>query len=283
MGPDFFDAYFDGELSPETEAEFRTWLRADSEHMREFVRYAHMHRALRDEFKGRGERRAVASEKPARGKTVWNWRWWSAAGIVLMGAGYFVYLSLMSDPGLTIFTARIESVSGSVSRIDQEGSMRMPARAKDYVNAKAALEFESPGHAALKYQDGTALDFAVKSNQGAIRLSWPETKPRLHPARKGKRLTLESGVLSATVPPQPDGEPLIIHTPVAEVTVVGTQFKVESAGSWTRLDVTTGKVRIVRFSDQAGADVSASEFIIVSSAGSLVVKHAEASMPGAQP
>jgi hypothetical protein len=42
------DAYLDGEMTPEMEQEFVSWLRQDRENVRRFVRITHLHRGIRD-------------------------------------------------------------------------------------------------------------------------------------------------------------------------------------------------------------------------------------------
>ena len=71
----------------------------------------------------------------------------------------------------------------------------------------------------------------------------------------GKRLRLQAGSLAANVAAQPADRPLVITTPQATVTVVGTQFRLTSQpdvakGGTTRLAVTHGSVR---FTDRHGS------------------------------
>lgn len=271
------EAYFDCDLSADAAAEFRGWLRSDPEHAREFVRAAHLHRALRDELKGRSIRVAESRMQKSERAGAWrNWKVWGAAAAVLILAGYGIYRSAFPDPVLTIFSAKIEKVSGPVFVVDSEGLFRNPVGATQYLNSNAGLEFEGPGQAVLKYFDGTTLDFTVNSTRGALRLNRAESKPRMNGASNGKRVTIEDGLLTASVARQTDGNPLIISTPQAEVMVVGTRFRLEVTANQTRLDVLEGKVRIVRYSDAASADVAGGEFVIVNSRDSVSVERAEA-------
>ena len=275
------EAYFDGDLTPDAAAEFCGWLRGDPEHTREFVRAAHLHRALRDELKGRSIRVAESRiQKPERASAWRNWKLWGAAAAVLILAGYGVYRSAFPDPVLTVFAAKIESVSGPVFVVDGDGLLRNPVGATRYLNSNAGLEFEGPGKAVLKYFDGSTLDFTVNSTRGALRLNREESKPRMNGASNGKRVTIEGGLLMASVARQTEGNPLIISTPQAEVMVVGTRFRLEVTANLTRLDVLEGKVRIVRYSDAARVDVAGGEFVIVNSRDPLSVRRAEGPPPG---
>jgi hypothetical protein len=62
----------------------------------------------------------------------------------------------------------------------------------------------------------------------------------------GKRLRLDAGDLEAEVAKQPRGMPLVIDTPQAAATVVGTRFTLAIEGAATRLRVSEGRVRLER-------------------------------------
>ena len=84
-----------------------------------------------------------------------------------------------------------------------------------------------------------------------------------------KVLHLKEGRFSATVVPQPAGKPLVIQTPVAELTVVGTQFDVEAGPESTKLYVREGKVQVRRQSDGKTVGVPADHRVVVSSDSNL--------------
>ncbi len=147
---------------------------------------------------------------------------------------------------------------------------------KQYLNGKAGVgDREGPGQAVLEYLDGTTLDFTVAAGTGLMRLSRSDEK-RVNTAKIGKRVTIDNGVLRVDAAHQPENAPLIIATPQAEITVIGTKFKLEVTAASTRLDVTEGKVRIARYTDSASADVSAAEYIIVTNQGPLLIQTAAA-------
>jgi ferric-dicitrate binding protein FerR (iron transport regulator) len=85
-----------------------------------------------------------------------------------------------------------------------------------------------------------------------------------------KILRLKKGRFSASVTPQPEGKPLVIHTPKADLTVVGTQFDVEARPESTMLYVREGKVRIRRESDDKTVDVTAGHRIVVTADSDMV-------------
>ncbi|MCR9292433.1 MAG: FecR domain-containing protein [bacterium] len=84
------------------------------------------------------------------------------------------------------------------------------------------------------------------------------------PSKRQKELHLRHGRLSASVQKQPSGRPLLVHTPSAELTVLGTQFDVETVSDSTRLTVNQGRVRLKRLPDGKEVDVPAQQSVLAS-------------------
>ena len=84
-----------------------------------------------------------------------------------------------------------------------------------------------------------------------------------------KELRLREGIFSANVTPQPEGKPMLIHTPSTLLEVLGTQFDVEASLASTMLNVTEGKVRVRRLSDGREVDVPAKHRVIAEGGGDL--------------
>jgi ferric-dicitrate binding protein FerR (iron transport regulator) len=82
----------------------------------------------------------------------------------------------------------------------------------------------------------------------------------------GKRLYLSQGRLTASVDPQSD--PLIIRTPDARATVIGTRFTLTAERGVTRLEVTHGKVNLAHGAEKV--DVAADE--VAETASSTLTK-----------
>lgn len=72
-----------------------------------------------------------------------------------------------------------------------------------------------------------------------------------------KELRLKEGSFSASVVPQPEGKPMLIHTRSALLKVLGTKFDVEAGLTSTVLNVSEGNVRVKRLSDGSEVDVPA--------------------------
>ena len=76
----------------------------------------------------------------------------------------------------------------------------------------------------------------------------PSTRLRLLPSA-GKRLELEQGRVRVSAAPQPADQPLVIVTPRADLTVVGTAFSVSADPMLTWVTVEHGTVRLGRPGD----------------------------------
>ncbi|MBA4388710.1 MAG: hypothetical protein C0404_12065 [Verrucomicrobia bacterium] len=81
--------------------------------------------------------------------------------------------------------------------------------------------------------------------------------------KTGKQIVLEKGKLIASVAKQPEGSPLVVETPNARMTVLGTRLSAKATPGMTRLDVEAGQVRTDRLSDGATTNVPAGHFTIV--------------------
>ena len=87
-----------------------------------------------------------------------------------------------------------------------------------------------------------------------------------------KVLRLKEGNLSASVEPQPAESPMLIHTHTALLEVLGTRFKVEADLSSTALNVSEGKVRLKRLSDNGELDVPAKHRVTAEGSGELTLQ-----------
>ena len=111
---------------------------------------------------------------------------------------------------------RALGVEASAWRAVAGATLRLPT------NAPGTLVFADGS--ALQLDPGAAVEFGAP----------PDTA-----AAGGKQLRLLTGALTAQVRPQPADRPLRVHTPHAVVTVVGTEFGLNVAGTNTQLEVIT--------------------------------------------
>lgn len=109
----------------------------------------------------------------------------------------------------------------------------------------------------IAYADGTVLHLE------------PGTEVRFVAANSsnragGKQLRLVRGTLSAGVAKQPASLPLLIHTPHATITVVGTEFDLAVGTNVTQLEVTHGLVKMSGTNAAASINVAPGEVAVAS-------------------
>ncbi len=117
------------------------------------------------------------------------------------------------------------------------------------------LRLAATNSGTLRFADGTAVHLQAGSR---LRLSGAKTRAA------GKQFTLLDGSLSAIVAKQPPGRPLLIHTPHAVATVLGTEFELSVGTNQTQLDVTAGAVALARPSEKQPVTVRAGEYAVAS-------------------
>jgi hypothetical protein len=93
----------------------------------------------------------------------------------------------------------------------------------------------------------------------------PTSQLELSSWNGGKRLVLSQGTIDATVARQRPFRPLIITTPNAAATVIGTRFTLTATTNRTQLEVDEGKVRLADTlaADTAPVVVSAGNYTVV--------------------
>jgi len=117
------------------------------------------------------------------------------------------------------------------------------------------LRVSDGGSGTVTFADGTVLHLEPGTE---VRFQ-PVANPRRH---GGKQLKLISGSLSADVARQPEGLSLLIETPHALVTVVGTEFDLSVVAQQTELEVTRGLVKLVEVGAAQSVSVAAGEFAV---------------------
>jgi hypothetical protein len=200
------------------------------------IRYRQDHPIASARFASRVMRHRRLRWRPSR------WQLATAALLVVLVGGW-----LWMEASKPLPPAVICHLEGGEGRVLREGSSEIgttgtPLHAGDKVTASA-------DGSTVRYDDGTGFWLARDSRLRVLPAD----------AFAGKRATLEHGSLDAEVAAQPPGRPLVILTPQAELTVIGTAFHLASDEQRTRLEVTHGRVRMARRSDHTAIEVSAGE------------------------
>jgi len=142
----------------------------------------------------------------------------------------------------------VVAVSGVVRWQPESGAMRL-VKLGEKLSAGRVETSDEDALLRLRFADGTQIEFS-----GA-------TEARVSEGRE-KRVAIRSGLLTATVAPQPTGHPLRVLTPTAELEVLGTVFTLEAAEDESRLSVEHGRVRLRRLTDDQRAEVAADEVLV---------------------
>lgn len=130
---------------------------------------------------------------------------------------------------------------------------------------RAGTAFLVQGYTSINPGDWIELDTALLTT-AELRLDGGRTTITLRPGARlqvvaldsQKRLTLERGVLLASVSRQPEERPMLIKTPHAEAAVLGTVFALAAYEDQTGLTVDRGLVRLTQ-ADESVVEVAAGE------------------------
>ena len=187
-------------------------------------------------------------------------RRFAEAAVILVGIGMGL-LWFFNRDGVSVEenqVARLTNPVGDVSieveskRSDLLEGMVMEYRPGDILRTEGA-----GSSVVLSYTDGS--QFKVWSNSEVV-----------NRAETGKIIELIEGAASADITEQHEKHPLMIRTPMAELTVVGTAFTVNAGKQETAVSVFDGEVRLKRLQDAKKADLGGGEFITITAKDMLV-------------
>lgn len=103
----------------------------------------------------------------------------------------------------------------------------------------AGARLDAAGPATLRLRDGTRLWL-----EAGTRLGLDEGGGLRGGGRAGILVQLEAGAVGVAAKPQDPQAPLAVRTPLAEVVVVGTAFRVAHAATGSEVGVTSGRVEV---------------------------------------
>jgi hypothetical protein len=156
--------------------------------------------------------------------------------------------------------ARLESASGALFL---DGGRKVEAQPGAALPAGWGLVTLGPqSRAVLAFDDHTTL--VLDGDSALMQVSGG--------SGRGKEAFLARGRLTAEVTPQPPGLPLLITTPQAQATVLGTRFTLAVDRGSTRLDVARGDVRLAPLGGGEASRVSASQYALISDGRPAIVK-----------
>ncbi len=261
-------AWLDGEIGEDDAVRLATALR-DPQQARGFLRDLHFDQAVARVARAQAEGQALANlAAPGAGQppsaspsapAPAAWRAVSTGGTRAVAAMVLAAVAL----GLAWWKFSPPPVVASL--MVNAGAARLGTEAVavgESREVRSGAVLELPGHAwsTLRFNDGSLVDVL------------DGTRVVVTAGAAGKRLELERGELRGDVRKQPPGRPLVIATPRAETTVIGTRLTVQG-GEHERVAVDEGRVLVERLSDQAVVQIGAGESLEVASAGALTVLH----------
>ncbi len=145
---------------------------------------------------------------------------------------------------------RFATLDGSAGATLHRGGAVLALAAGGALLPGDRLQVVAGGWLALRCDDGTRMRLA------------DDAELVLGVVAPGKRLQLLSGRLEAEFTPQTPGQPALIATPQAEVTVRGTALTVVAREGESRTEVSHGLVTLTRLADRAAVDIAAGEYAI---------------------
>jgi hypothetical protein len=160
-----------------------------------------------------------------------------AAAACVVGIGAWA-LFREPAPSLTL-------VAAGDGVVIEHGADRIPAAAPGALRDGDTVAVGKSGWAWIRYADGTTLQVSADSSvtlEGSRRSD-------------GKRVKIQHGVVFADVAPQPPDRPMVLASPHAKTTVLGTSFSLAVGRDSTKLLVRQGKVTFARTEDTAAIAV----------------------------
>jgi hypothetical protein len=155
-------------------------------------------------------------------------------------------------------------VANLLARRDHIARLEAPSAGVRLQRGTQTLTPEQAGYWVQRGDQLTVPTDAVTS------LVYPEEKTRLQlqggsivtvlEGEVGKRLELNRGTLSAEVAPQAEGQAMLVVTPHAVATVLGTEFSLSVTPDRSRLEVLSGTIRLARREDEKSILVAAGNY-----------------------
>jgi len=246
------DAYLEGDLDDRQALALQTWLSADREHVRAFVRLTALHSGLRRALSGSAAPSAPSSRpiSARRARTSARRalpRWIVpalAAGLMFAVGGVLLARSTPVDSD-----ERVVVTAGAA--VVERNRSTVEVRVGDALAPGDRLRV-TEGELMLAYIDGTVLSFAA-GTQAHL--------PAAVAGTAGKRVGIDHGRLRASVARQPAGRPLVIVTADVDLTVIGTELSCTCSVGSTRLEVASGRVRVGRHGDGQSVEAGAGDYV----------------------
>ena len=242
---DLVNGYCSGSLSKAEFAELENRLRESREMRRLLIEYRSIEAGLPSAIAaGRDEQVELRFEK--KSSSIRRLRF----ALLATAAGFLLMFGLnILGPGSEPQLATLDSLTGSVRWTGTGGQVVDDVQSGRALTGGTIECLSADSSANLEFPDGSTVTI---SGMSALTIS-DDGRKELH---------LRDGNLSATVTSQPEGRPLRLLTPTAELEVLGTQFDVIAADTQTKITVNEGLVRVTRLTDGKFTDVKSAHSLV---------------------
>jgi hypothetical protein len=217
-----------------------------------------------------------------RQRNVMVWKRWTiplaaAAALVLGVYGVNAWQAAQAERGVR---GRVTGVEGTVGRIQNSGfrtcgeqrrtiqngekDTGTQLRVGDIINIGEGVRVGADGNVKLAYADGSEIEVQKNTTMAlGDRRQEPGAKEWFGWAKRhaAKQIRLEAGKLVAQVAKQPAGQPMVLTTPHAKVTVVGTKFILSAQATETRVEVVEGQVQVCALPEPRTVNVAAGQMV----------------------
>jgi anti-sigma factor RsiW len=202
-----------------------------------------------DRLKSRVLRETSARDKQARATRFLTPVWW---GLAMACVALGLWLWLPREDRAPLIAARLAEIEGRVF-VTRDAVELTPA---DGCALKSgdAIRVGEGARAAVRFADATQLELELEATL---------TLDSAGDAGTGKRLAVSHGTVIARATPQLADRPLVIATPHARVTVMGTLFLLRVQPRATRVEVAHGEVRVAHADGGEAIRVAAGQFVQV--------------------
>ncbi len=159
-----------------------------------------------------------------------------AAGIAICAAAILFLMNRRDDFVPPQLCAEVIDVEGNAVLTRRNDTI--PIEKGMLIKPGEFLQTVEASTVRLEYVDGTMISV------------YPGSSIRLEKGAENKRIHLLVGAIYADVAKQPENKPMVVNTPYAIATVVGTRFSLQVESSRTRLEVEEGEVELASKSEE---------------------------------
>lgn len=199
------------------------------------------------------------ADRSRRGPTRTGWAMLGAAAV----AAIVIVVAILpgrNEAPVAAAALTLDHVTGDVLIADDDGA-RLNGEPGRRLPTDVTVTTRGPmSLARLAYDDGA---WVLVAGDSVARFA----------GREQKTLAIRRGAISASVAPQPAGNPLLATTPHARVEVLGTTFSLAATAEETDLEVAAGTVKLTRVSDGASIVVPSGKRVEASGSSSELVVH----------